>query len=1153
MKSATRKDIAAVYPGGGNAGKRAPGDVGGVEASPALVLGAFELQEHIATGGIGEVWRAVHSATRVSAAVKLLSEASARDPAARSALRVELRAAAGLDHPNIVYVYGTGEVGAAVAARSGGRLAAGTTWIAMEYAEGGTLRDRVGTMTWPAVREALADVLAGLAHAHARGLVHGDVKPANLLVGGARPGVKLGDFGLVRTVDVERAGRADGGWGTPGYMAPERVADGFGPVGPWSDLYALGCTAWALLTGSPPFVGGPDAVMEQHVSASLPAFAPVLAVPDGVESWLRRLLVREPALRLRHAADAARILHRLTQVTVPGPQRAMPPRPGLPADVTLPVAHGALRRVNNAPEPAGAMPALVQPFPVRPRAPRSIPQVLAGAGLELLGLRSFPVVGRAAEQDFLWACLREVVESGKARAVVVRGASGVGTSRLSRWLVESAAELGVARPMTAWYGAMAGPARGLRPAFRRAMRLPATVRETTTEAVRESAPGLDDSDAAALAGWLSLAARAGPLPPSERLTLLRRVLRAMAEAPPPTGEGRAIVFWIDGADQGSLDALAMVRSLLAAPVPVLFVVALTEELLAPRSLQAAMLGELRELPTVAELRVSALSEDSCRGLLTEYVGLDPAVSDAVTRRTAGNPLFALQLLGDCVRRQLLETGPAGVRFTPGAPLELPVDLERVWVLRLESAGEGLPAVQAVAVELMAVLGDPVDESDWLAVCGEAGLNPASELVERLESEGLLVRVLGDTAWSFVHAMFREALVRRAARGGRLDGAHRACAAMLLRRDLRADSERIGRHLGAAGDLGGSLAPLAIAIEERILAREQRAASDLLDLRADALARIGVATDDARQAEQRFLEALHAQSGGQLQLAETRLAGLIDDAASHGWVGVHARALWLRGRISRRRGDYRASADFFADAALFAGSTGDRRTLGRVQADLGDVLLETGEWDSSLQAFEAALPIFEALDDAIGLGEVHMGQALLCLRAARAADAEGHLAEAMSCYRRAGNRVGQARAINLRGDVLRFAGRSHEAADDYRAAITLLESLQSWMVVVPQVNLGLLMVEGSHWAPARQHLLSTLEELSRHPFQEAELCARLGLVTVALAVGDDELCEAQRAPIIALRTTMSLPTPEVRRLVAGAASQARAVGRGGLVAWLEPAG
>ncbi len=1123
-----------------------------MDPSPALVLGAFELQAHIATGGIGEVWRAVHTATRVSAAVKLLSEASARDPAARSALRAELRAAAGLDHPNIVYVYGTGEVSAAVASQSGGGLAAGTMWIAMEYADGGTLRDRAGTMMWAAVQDALGDVLAGLAHAHARGLVHGDVKPANLLVGGARPGVKLGDFGLVRAVEGEHSGRADGGWGTPGYMAPERIADGFGPLGPWSDLYSFGCTAWVLLTGSPPFVGSPEAVLEQHLSSSLPAFLPVLPVPEGVESWLRRLLVREPSHRLRHAADAARILKRLPDVAAPGPERSMPPRPALPADVTLRVSHSARRWEVGSPQES-ASPATRGPFPVRPSAPRSIPQVLAGAGLELLGLRSYPVVGRAAEQDFLWARLREVAEGGTTRAVIVRGASGVGTSRLSRWLVESAAELGVARPMSAWYGAMAGPARGLRPAFRRALRIPGPQRELTTEAVREAAPGLDESDAAALAAWLSQAARAGPNPRNERLTLLRRVLRAMAESPPPIGEGRPIVFWIDGADQGSLDALALVQSLLGRPVPVLFVVTLTEELLAAGSLEAAMLGDLRELPTVDELRVGALGEDSCRALLIEYVGLDPDVAASVTRRTAGNPLFALQLLGDCVRRRLLETGPSGVRFSPGAQLELPADLERVWVLRLDSAGEGLAAAQSHAVEVMAVLGDPVDESEWLAACAEAGLTPATELVERLESEGLLARVLGDTAWSFVHAMFREALVRRAARGGRLDGAHRACAAMLLRRNVREASQGIGRHLLAAGDLGGSLAPLAIAIEERILARELHAAAELLELRGDALARIGVAMDDARQAEQRFLHALHAQLAGKLEAAEALLGSLISDAASKGWVGVHARALWLRGRIARRRGDFEASADSFADAAFFASSAGDRRTLGRVHAELGDVLLERGEWGSSRQAFDTALPIFEALDDAVGLGEVHMGKALLCLRQACDMEAEGHLIAALSCYRRAGNRIGQARAVNLRGDVLRQAGRVDEAADDYRAAITILEALQSWMVVVPQVNLGLLMIDASRWAPARVHLVSTLDDLSRHPFPEAELCARLGLLTAGFALGDDALCGAQRGPISELLTATTPRTPEVCRLIAGSRSQARAAGREELVAWLEPAG
>jgi tetratricopeptide (TPR) repeat protein len=1119
-----------------------------------FTLGAFELQERVAAGGMGEVWRAVHTPSRGSAAVKVLAADLVDEAHARASLRAELRAVVGLDHPNIVFVFGTGEVTSAAAAASAGRLRAGAAWIAMEFAEGGTLRDRAGGMSWASVQAALLDVLAGLAHAHSRGLIHGDVKPANLLVGGARGGVKLGDFGIARPVERDPlvvAGRTT--WGSPAYMAPEQLREGWAPVGPWTDLYALGCTAWTLLTGAPPFAGDPKRVVERHLSAPLPPFIPTHALPEGAESWLRRLLVKDPALRTRHAADARRSLAVLPQEGDTTQRHRAPPRAAGSAEVTQPVLapRAAVRlRPEAVPFVGADLPA---EFPARPIARAGGAARHPAVGLELLALRSFPVVGREVEQALLWARLREVAEEGEARAVVLRGPSGVGTSRLARWLSESAAEMGLCRPMVAWYGSPAGSARGLRGAFHRAMRLGRLTRDGAAGALAAAAPALDPQDRAALAAWLLGGGRQAPVPRAERLSLWRRVLAALISSPPPTGEGRPLVFWIDAVEAGSADALALVRSMVGGRLPVLFVVTVVDELLPGRSLERALLEELREQRGVEELRIAALAPPACRRLLEEGLGLDPAFAEVVGQRTSGNPLFIMQLLGDCVQRRLLEVTAHGVRPAAGARLVLPADLERVWVERVEAAAAGLPDDEVQSVELLAVLGDPADELEWTSACAALGVVPGIELVERLEGEGLLARPSGETAWRFVHAMFREALERRAARAGRLDACHRACASMLSRFGDRAHAERVGRHLLAAGDLGGSLLPLGEAIEDRVLAREAGPAEVLLALRADALGRAGVGEHDARAGQQRFLDTLLAQLHNDLPRAEAGLAALRADIARHGWPGVGARASWLAGRIARRRGQVAEACAQLEEAVRAGTAAGDVRMVARARADRGDALQELGEAPRAAAEYEAARPLFEQLDDPAGLGEIHLGLAQVSFRAGHYADATVHLRYAVQSFGRIGHRVGLARTLNQRGDVHRFSGELDAAAEDYRASVRMLEATNNWLAVIPHVNLGLLLLTQGRYEPARAQLRHALPELGRHGAREAEVCARLGVCVAGARLGQVQEGAAMRVALGDLLTDPLLQDPEVTDLVARYREAAAEAGDEAALEWLASIG
>ncbi len=215
----------------------------------------FVLEREIGSGGMSVVFLGRDEVLDRPVAVKLLKPGHAEtDIGAR--FRREGRTAASLSHPNIVQVYDAGE---------GDFEGRETSYIVMEYVPGGDLKDlidRRGVLTGAEIAR-LSDVAAGLAHAHARGVIHRDIKPHNILLEeDGRP--KLSDFGVARALDATQATRTGAYLGTALYSSPEQLR-GEG-VTPKSDVYSLGVTLYHAATGRPPFTGAPIEIASQHVS-----------------------------------------------------------------------------------------------------------------------------------------------------------------------------------------------------------------------------------------------------------------------------------------------------------------------------------------------------------------------------------------------------------------------------------------------------------------------------------------------------------------------------------------------------------------------------------------------------------------------------------------------------------------------------------------------------------------------------------------------------------------------------------------------------------------------------------------------------------------------------------------------------------------------
>ena len=253
----------------------------------------YRLESRIATGGMGEVWRATDTALGREVAVKLLKSEYADDPTFRSRFETEARHAASLHHPGVASVYDVGE--SALLGREDGS-AVPRPFLVMELVDGQPLSAllRGGRPLDPEVaRDLMAQAADAIGAAHRAGIVHRDVKPANLLVTPERQ-VKITDFGIARASDGLGLTGTGQVMGTPQYLSPEQARGN--PASPASDVYSLGIVAFECLAGHRPFdAESPVATALAHLNDPVPDLP--ATVPPALAAVVRRAMAKDPAQR----------------------------------------------------------------------------------------------------------------------------------------------------------------------------------------------------------------------------------------------------------------------------------------------------------------------------------------------------------------------------------------------------------------------------------------------------------------------------------------------------------------------------------------------------------------------------------------------------------------------------------------------------------------------------------------------------------------------------------------------------------------------------------------------------------------------------------------------------------------------------------------
>src|SRR5215204_3621400 len=307
-----------------------------------IVDGRYVLGESLGSGGMGEVYLAHDGVLERDVALKVLRSHYAGDEEFAERFKREARRAASLSHPNTVQVYDMGET------------EDGTSYIAMEYVPGGTLKEQIerrgpfGTRETAAVAAQIADALGA---AHERGVIHRDIKPQNVLVTSSGD-LKVTDFGIARAASAVTISVTNAIFGTAGYISPEQALGE--PVSPASDLYSLGVILYEMLTGELPYTAdNPMAVCMKHVTEPLrPPRKLNPAIPEEMNTLVVKLLAKDTADRYGSAADLLADLERVRNGLRPAPairaETTTQPRREEPQAAPRRAARQRKRRVSRA-------------------------------------------------------------------------------------------------------------------------------------------------------------------------------------------------------------------------------------------------------------------------------------------------------------------------------------------------------------------------------------------------------------------------------------------------------------------------------------------------------------------------------------------------------------------------------------------------------------------------------------------------------------------------------------------------------------------------------------------------------------------------------------------------------------------------------------
>ena len=1064
------------------------------------VVPGIQLEGILGKGGNATVYKGVYRLDGSVVAVKILHSQDTNTYDNRTLeFFNELHAVASLNHDRITTVFDYGVHDDQDSKEQS------VYWLAMEYVEGGTLRDVRKGLRWETLEAIIVDILEGLAHAHARRLIHRDIKPQNILYDAPTQKIKIADFGLGKSLQIDEGQTLEEEMhiqGTPQYMAPEQISRDVLSLGPWTDLYAVGCVVWEMVCGSPPFKGDHETLFQKHLNQPLPNFEPLFDVPVQLGWWLQCLMAKSPDERYQNAPQALHALQHLEDCIQPGHGNVHLFEEDLDAPTEAVTSIFNPSEVEFSQSEEHSFPWSVASKDVVGYRSGKVKlclsenwdstntsnTLLVGAGLNLLKIRTLEVVGRRRERGLLWKQCSRVVQHEEALAIMIEGASGTGKQALSKWLAHRGEELGALKWMEANFDDSVDYQTSVLNILCRYFRLYSSnvsilrprLTQIHSDLLMEYPEDIEDL----LTLLLQRESHKGSLwKPEQFNALINRYLIAIAKQCP-------ILVILQKVDHAA-EVYTWVSDFLDAHpnVPILFL--LTQEPVDHREDEPVdPSSALFRHPSSSMMRLESMSSVDLIQFIQNLVGLTPESASFVEAKSGGNPQVAVQMIIDWIDKGLLVTTKTGFELRSGVEATLPSDMMDVWRNRWIGLKKDWSTKQMAIIEVASVIGLTVDSAELQTCLQVLGHTYDLTILQPLFKLGWILPSDNRKGWRFSTPVFREIILQYLKEQCRLS---QIASGVLHALSTKTTSiQRRAEWYVHAGEPYAALSPLFEACLKEVMGFEIGAGRRLNRRRDSILAQVEIDPLGKHAFETEMLTVLLASSEEQIDYISTKGSELIDWAKRlNDWRNV-ARLYSTFGRKYWQNGSIEQAHRYLHKALRYA-----RKYRFPLEVSILHKLIFLTEDNEKAYAYcREALYLSEELGSIEKIGLSYNSLGIILSRSRDLLGAEYAFNEAKLRFERSNFRPGLIDLWLRTGEMYRKNKDFIKAKKSYRQGLKLNQMIMpvSLNVILCQVNLIIVHFEANE----RQEVIEYAEKIWEvtHPKLHSKL-PRIGAVISGL--------------------------------------------------------